>query len=307
MQFNIQESVNFILDTSRSSRLRAIELFTFLVVLHLGASRASITGHHRSGNNISSLVLEIPTKVVRTAKVLSAMKFLDGLEKDWKTANNENSQPLMRQMLEVPEFEEIITETISATGSWYKLRFVRGLRDFEGDLIDAKIEAGEVARIIEFSFRFVSNPKKPKHLGGVTMATKIVASQPYFKMRTQDSQLEAYWAQLKGAAPFFYLIYVQKYPLELRKIAGRNFAERFLRMISDQDGLLEFFLQYNFIVDALRQRGYRYNSLQLPSKIEFKPISQSAFSSRTPAERDVLKAIDAYPKRPKPDPANATK
>jgi hypothetical protein len=267
MQFNLQASVDFILNTDHSPRLRAIELFTLLVVIHGGASRASIVGHRALTDSDSSLVLNVSSKIVRSARTLSAMKFLDRMEQDWKEKNDSESSPTMKQMIENPEYEEVIRKIITANGSWYKLRFLGSVRDLENDLTDWKKQARNVARIIEFSHRYEPNPKKPKHLGGVTMAIDIVTCTSYFKVDVKDSQLEKSWARLKSAAPFFYLIYIRKYPFYLKAIAGARFAERFIQMVSDQVRLLEFFAKYNSLIGELQNRGYKYDQLRLPKNV----------------------------------------
>ena len=88
---------------------------------------------------------------------------------------------------------------------------LQSIRDLEDKLSEPRRRARPIARIIEFSCRFVPNPSKPKRLGGVTMATDIVTSVSYFKVGVKDSILEEWWRDQQSAAPFFYLIYVLKY------------------------------------------------------------------------------------------------
>jgi hypothetical protein len=295
MQFNLQKSVDYIFHADHSPRLRAIELFTFLVVLHGGASRTMIAGHRRPKRGDSSLVLDVPQKLTRAARVLLAMNFLDRIEHDWKQKTGSNSLPVFRKMIEIPEYEEIANDVIVANGSWYKLRSLESGRDLKSELGDWKRQARSVARIIEFSFRFEPNPKKPRQLGGVTMATDIVTNVPYFRVKVKDSQLEKAWSRLQSAAPFLYLIYVQKYPFYLRNIAGSSLAERFLAMVSDRARLLEFFAQYNALIGELRNRGYKYDRLQLPKTAKSEPLS-NPFRSTNKEERAVLEEIDCYRK-----------
>jgi hypothetical protein len=294
MQFNLQDSVDYILNTDHSPQLRAIELFTFLVVLHGGASRKMIAGNRRTNENGSSLILDVPRKLVSAARILPAIKFLDRIEQDWRLKTGSNSLPVFRKMIEIPEYEEIANDIIVANGSWYKLRFLDSVRDLESELEDWKRQARSVARIIEFSFRFEPNPKKPRQLGGVTMAIDIVTSVPYFRVKVKDSQLEKAWSRLQSGAPFLYLIYVQKYPFYLREIAGSSFAERFLAMASDQARLLEFFAQYNVLIGELRNRGYKYDPLQLPKTVKSDPLSREPFRSTNKGECAVLDEIDCY-------------
>jgi hypothetical protein len=112
MDFNLQESIDHIVDTDNSPELRAIELFTFLVVLHLGRSMKKVAGHSSPTNNVSSLVLKISDKRVRDAKILCAMKFLDGIEQDWKIKRGQDTAPSIRDMIKNPAYEAIINQVI---------------------------------------------------------------------------------------------------------------------------------------------------------------------------------------------------
>jgi len=173
---------------------------------------------------------------------------------------------------------------------------LQSIRDLEGDLSEPRRRARSVARIIEFSRRFVPNPSKPKQLGGVTMATDIVTSCSYFKVAVKDSTLEEWWRNLQSAAPFFYLIYVQKYPFFLDKIVSRDFARRYLARVDDRTTLLEFFSAYNSVALQLSQRGYNYTPLQLPDLSGIPSLSFDPFRTGSSEEGKVLDAIDNYRK-----------
>jgi len=296
MKFDLQDSIDFILDKNNSAQLRAVELFTFLVALHLGRSATTISGHGSLKNECPSLTLKIPAKIVRTAKVLSAMKFLDLIEQDWKSKKGKNAKLSIRDLSQVREYEQIIDRVIFENGSWYKLRFLDSIRDLESDLFDWKRRARNVARIVEFSFRFEPNPKKPKQTGGVTMATDIVTKAPYFKVNKKKSQLEQSWSTLRSAAPFFYLIYVQKYPFYLKKLAGTLVAKRFLAMVADQEVLLEFFASYNSLIQVLGDRGYHYTPVVLPKDMKGRPLTRDLFSKNKAPESAALGMIERYGK-----------
>src|ERR1700730_9571544 len=113
MEFNIQHSVDYILDTEKSPQSRAVELFTLLVVLHRGASLTNISGQNSSESKTASLVLEVPAKIVRAARILAGMKFLDVIERSWKETHENNAVPLIRKMIEIPEYEEIVNRFIT--------------------------------------------------------------------------------------------------------------------------------------------------------------------------------------------------
>jgi hypothetical protein len=295
MEFDVQTSVDYILDARHSAQSRAIEFFTLLVVLYRGRSLSAISGNKSSESGKSSLVIEIPRKAVSAARRLAAMKFLDVIEQDWR-ARHKDADCSIRSLTSVPEFEEIINRYIIENGSWRQLRFSTSIRALERQIKKWRKRARNVARIIEFSFRFVPDPKKAKQIGGVTMATDIVTSARYFGVTTKDTQLEKAWSRLKSAAPFFYLIYVQKYPFYFRKVAGKRFADRFVGYVSDYDRLAEFFVSYNYLAEQLRNRGYRYSLLRLPGDSKPSPLRSEPFGKKNAAEREVLDEIESYRK-----------
>ena len=173
---------------------------------------------------------------------------------------------------------------------------LQSIRDLEDKLSEPRRRARPIARIIEFSCRFVPNPSKPKRLGGVTMATDIVTSVSYFKVGVKDSTLEEWWRDQQSAAPFFYLIYVLKYPFYLNKIVHKHFAQRYLARIGNRTTLLEFLSAYNCVVQQLSQRGYNYTPLQLPDLSETPCVRFCPFRNGSSDERKVLEAIDGYRK-----------
>jgi hypothetical protein len=295
MKFNLQESVNFILDPNKLPALRAIELFAFLIALHLGKSDRKICGQ-RATDDKTSLVLNVSEKTIVNARILAGMKFLDQIEQNW-IAKTGRDRVVLSELIKDPEYEEIINRIIFANGGWRKLRFVYSVRFLERKLRRWKTQARNVARIVEFSFRFEPNPKKRRQLGGVTMAIDIVTACKYFPVSVKDSQLEKSWSDLQSAAPFFYLIYVKKqHSFFLKKLAGKAFARRFARMAADQGKLTNFFGQYNSLIGVLRQRGYKYTPLLLPVNARVAPMSEFPFRESQKDQAAVLDEIRSYRK-----------
>ena len=296
MKFEVQKAVDYILDQRNSRHLRAIELFAFLVALHLGRSSVKVSGRRASQpQNEVNLVFDVSKRQLRAARMLAAMKMLDQLETDW-AVEHEGQEPTMEKMAKLEGYEEVFNQIILKNGSWYRIRHLQSIRDLEDDLSEPRRQARSIARIIELSCRFVPNPKKPKQLGGVTMATDIVTSRSYFKVAVKDSTLEEWWSDRQSAAPFFYLMYVQKYPFFLGKIVGRRFARRYMARVDDRTTLLEFFAAYNAVVQQLGQRGYNYTALQLPKSSVTRSLSFDPFRHGSSSEREVLAAIESYRK-----------
>jgi hypothetical protein len=199
----------------------------------------------------------------------------------------------MERMAELEKYLEIHNQIILKNGSWNRIGRLQSIHDLKEELSEPRRRARSIARIIEFSCRFAPNPSKPKQLGGVTMATDIVTSSSYFKVEVKDSTLEEWWRDQQSAAPFFYLMYVQKYPFFLGKIVGKRFALRYLARIDGRQTLLEFFSAYNCVAQQLSQRGYNYTPLQLPDLSETPSLSFCPFRKVSRDEREVLEAIDS--------------
>ena len=265
IKYDVQKSVDYILDDENPTSLRAIWLFTLLVALHAGRSRAAVTGRKASQNG-SSLFISVPRKVLREARLLAAMKFLDQIESEWR-ANNPGQPVRLAELAANDAYRQIFEKVVLKHGGWNKIRYSRGIRNLEDDISAWKRNARDVARIIEFSAKFQPNLAKPKQVGGITMAIDIVTSEPgrrYFHTKRKHAQLETFWKQLKSAAPFHYLLYVQKHPFVLQFIAGKNFPTRWRTHIEDSEKLLDFFIAYNQVVEHLAPRGYHYSLLNLP-------------------------------------------
>ena len=270
--------------------------FVLLVALHFGESRVKVSSKRASlSPNKNNLVINVSEEKLRAARMLAAMKFLDQIETDWR-AENDGQEPTMDKMAKLKGYEEIYNEIILKNGGWYRIRHLQSIRDLEDDLSKPRRQARSIARIIEFSCRFVPNPSRPKHLGGVTMATDIVTTTKYFKVAVKDSTLEEWWKDRQSAAPFLYLIYVQKYPFRLNKIVGRHFARRYLAKINDCSSLSEFLFAYNSVVRRLSTLGYRYTPLLLPDLPATGSVSFDPFRDGSRPEREVLDAIDDYRK-----------
>ena len=291
MKFDVQKAVDYILDERNPRRVRAIELFAFLVALHVGYSHGQVSG--RRGARQINVVLDVSEGKLRAARMHAAMSMLDQLETDW-VANNKGQEPTLERMAKVEGYEEIYNQIVLRNGGWHSVRRMQGIEDLEDDLEEPRRSARNVARIIEFSCQFIPNPSKPKQLGGVTMATDIVTCTRYFDVEVKDSTLEEWWSNQQSAAPFFYLIYVQKYPLFLNKIVSSRFAQRYLARIDDRPTLLDFFSAYNSVVQQLRRRGYNYTLLQLPDFSMTTSLNFCPFRKRNREEREVLDAIENY-------------
>jgi hypothetical protein len=294
MKVDIQKAVDFILDDSKDRYLRAIKLFEFLVALHLGKPRLKITDKKTPPPpDETNLTLDVSDEDLRAARMLAGLKMLNQLEDDWEAANP-NKKATLRRMIEVKSYSEIHNKIILKNGSWYRIRHLPSIRSFEDQLWRPRWEARRVARIIEFSCRFVFNPAKRKQLGGVTMAIDIVTTMKYFKPRVKKSTLEKYWSWHQSAAPFFYLIYVRKFPFHLAGIVHAKFAKRYLSKINNRSVLIEFFQSYNAVVEQLRPRGYRYTPLKLPASPITATVQFEQFSNSKHEEREVLDEIAAY-------------
>jgi hypothetical protein len=87
-----------------------------------------------------------------------------------KIAENDGQEPTMERMAKLEGYKDVFNQIILKNGSWNRIRHLQSIRDLEDRLSEPRRRARRIARIIEFSCRFVPNPSKPKRLGGVTMS-----------------------------------------------------------------------------------------------------------------------------------------
>jgi hypothetical protein len=298
LKYDLQAAVDFITDPTKPSPLRAIEFFTFLVAIHACGPTAPITGSGKfePGN---SLVVIVSRKLIKDARLLAAMKFLERMEADWMEANPKR-RPRLQRMAKLPDYALIYDKVILKNGGWYKLRYTTGLRDLEDEIRGWKKHARNVARIIEFSTRFKPRPDKPKQTGGPTMAIDIIthdAIRKYFGTTLKSTQLYPAWQRAKSVAPFLYLLYVRKYPYYLKLIAGKELPRRLVDKVSDRERLIDFLRAYNSVVQQLRPRNYHYTELKLPDgETHGQPLIFEAFSASDPNQSVVLDEIFSYGK-----------
>ena len=296
MKYKIQAAVSYIIDDTKPASLRAIKLFTLFVVLHTGISTAKVTGHKASEAE-NSLILRVSKKTVQAARLLAAMKFLDRIETEWKEANP-GQRTSLKKMSQIPEYREIYDKVILRNGSWYRIRYTEGLRQFEADLQKTLKKARDVACVIDFSACYIPSKDRPKLLGSITMAIDIVTSgdaKSFFGTSVSDSQLEAAWKDMKSAAPFFFLLYFQKYDYFWNLIAGKKFDARWLNRAQDTSALIEFFSAYNAVVERIKPYRYHYTMLALPDCAKA-DLSLSKYDPSNKKVMGVLVAIDNYRK-----------
>lgn len=297
MKFEVQRAADFILDTTQPEALRAIEFFTLIVALHSGQSVASVTGHKASSDQ-NSLILKVSRKILTNAKLLAALKFLDQIEDDLIEHDSKRAISL-RTFADHDEFREIFDEVILKSGSWNRIRFTAGLRDFENDVDDWRKQGRNIARVLDFSVRFVPDPEKRRQTGGITMATDIVTSsegRAFFGTSIGSTEMEKAWARLKSASPFLYLLYRQKYSYFLKGIANKGFAKKWRMRIINRGDLLRFFDAYNATAHHLKSRGYHFTLLRLPSEPRSSDFDIVAFKRNEKNAKALLRAIEDYRK-----------
>lgn len=295
VKYNINRAAERILDLERHPDLRAIDLFVFIVALHAGKATGSVAGSSSQPEG-NTLIVDVPPKTLRDARLLAGMKFLESIEKRWRE-KNVDKKPTLRRMAANPRFKRIYDKVILRYGSWYKLRYSVALRDLEHSAKLWTSQAKDVAHLIEFSVRFAPNVQKPKQVGGITMAVDILAGEDvarHFGTRVKKTVLNDEWSRLKCAAPFLYLLYVQKHDFDLNGITSANFAKKWRKRAKNNLQLEEFFTSYNSLVAHLIPRNYNYPQLSLRPDSKCCQIDFGSFQAKRALDNSVLIAIDGY-------------
>jgi hypothetical protein len=293
VRYDIQKAVDYILDVNKPGDLRAIRLFVLVVVLHKGEAIARVTGHDASSTD-NTLSIRISAATLRHARLLAGMKFIEQIERDWKKENS-SKRATIKRMAGNREFASVYNKVILKHGGWYKIRYSPNLRQFQTELASHERFAKEISKLVDFSARFKPDPKKPKQIGGITMAIAIVtqgAGKSFYATEIKSTRMEDVWSHLRSSAPFLYLLHMQGWEFKIGNVVGKNFTKRWRKLSADIPYLQQFFAAYNVVVRRLAGRGYIYSQLNLPADLVEPEIKFFDFDGKDVA--GIRTAIESY-------------
>lgn len=259
MLFNVTKAANYTLDERKGRYSRAIKLFELHVAIHFANCFPKKVKMATSVDNaaLSDLIVGLSTKTLHDARILATIKLLEHISKPIKDEKGKLSAKTLAQN---PDWAKLFAKFLRF-GGFRRARHVSAAKQFDAEVQKAKRKARKLAKAIDFSLRFEQDTKKPKQIGGITMARDIVANSEYFNVKCSEQTLVNYWKYFEPVAAFLPLIYLKKYPAWPLRVSGTKFADKLLSRIDDRKTLNEFFAEYNANVLRLKGRGYELRSL----------------------------------------------
>ncbi|THD63775.1 MAG: hypothetical protein E7813_17435 [Bradyrhizobium sp.] len=251
---NLQETAEILCqsDASHSPYVRAIKLFEFQVAIFAPGSEA----------------------LQRHARVFAAIKILEHIEK----LSGLEDRASLTERLKLPGYSEI-ANVIFQAGGWRRIRSLWNTREFDEQLAIRMGEAKSVARLADFSYRFVRLKPNDLRRGLSTMARHVVKEINKNKAGFSESTIKTRWREYKSTAAFDYLVLIQKIGSKPLKLSKKHFVENLLRQASDVEQLRYFFAAYVEVSKVLRPRGFPSDPISGPFLKGIKPnLSVPEFS-----------------------------
>ncbi|HEY8008757.1 MAG TPA: hypothetical protein VIE66_18685 [Methylocella sp.] len=288
MLFNVTKAANLIMDETKNRYFRAIKLFELHMAIRFadGCPETKNTAE-ASDNSPSAILVRVPTSNMHDARMFAVLVFLEYVEnKISAEKGTASAQTLARD----PDWTKLFNKKFIPLGGFRRVRNLPKARDFDADLREAMWRAKQASRLIDFSLRFEPDPKRPKLIGGVTMAKTIVLESKYYNVKCAERKLHDHWKSFEPVAGFLPMIAPnrrlkrtpQVTPLPTMK---QTVAEKLLERLDDREALTRFFSEYNANVARLKARGYHLQSLS------GQPVADIAFE---PLPEEVIDLIDAY-------------
>jgi hypothetical protein len=205
--------------------------------------------------------------------MFATIKLLEYIEDQLKEITGVVSAKLLAQD---PDWSKLFDKKFVRFGGFERARYLPQAGDFDIELWEAGQRAKNIAQLVDFSLRFEPNPKKPKQIGGITMAKAIAVESEYFNVKCDQRTLQTHWKQFEPVAAFLPLISLKKYPAWPLCVSKTKFVNKLLARLDDRDTLLSFFAEYNANVSRLQSRGYHIQSLAgLPTAdVKFDPLPE---------------------------------
>ena len=159
--------VEYLVDDSSAipAHLRAIRLFELQVAFFYPEAFTSLVKTQDDRR--------APRKILRTARIYAAVKFLEDIEARLREETQAESISI-QQLAENRDFRDIFNEVISPNGGWTRLRHSISVGTFDRRLKEKTKAAKIVADIIDFSYRYEFHHSLARRRGGVTGARYVV-------------------------------------------------------------------------------------------------------------------------------------
>jgi hypothetical protein len=175
------------------------------------------------------------------------MKILEYIE----SAQDNSGNADLPARLALPEYKQILEQSVICGGGWRAVARAWPRRELAIDIEARWSDAGDAARIIDFSYRFAQFKKGDKRLGGVTLARKFVCATGGVRDRTMKTR----WREYGDTAILRYVLgRIGPRPAKINK---KQFVQKLLAQVADVNRLRKLFAAYRDVSRVLRRRGYR--------------------------------------------------
>jgi hypothetical protein len=251
MIMSLEHIVERLIDESKSSYSRAIDLFEFQTAVYRPkASFQRLIATQRDAR--------APTKVLRTARIFAAIRILEKIEEDLRE-KRDSSVVSLRDLAADEDYRSIFDDVIATNGGWRRIRQSQSVMAFDESMKCRKKEAKPAAKIVDFSYRYskhLSSSKYPgkKNPGGVEAAKYVVRKAYNFGKKTT---IKNRWKGYKVTAVFVYLLLMRDFDFGPPRVGSRKFVEVLLRQVSNIDGLRKFFCAYQEVQGVLSKLNYK--------------------------------------------------
>jgi hypothetical protein len=251
---SLDQIVGRLIDDKDSARRRAIRLFEFQVAVFDPYSFRQLVA---SKNDQRA-----PSKLLRTARIFAAIRFLEAIEEKLQQENP--AKPVsIAQLAENTDFQTIFDDEIAPNGGWRQIRNSRSVRSFDKKIKNQRKKANAVANYIDFSYRYDQYCIDPKRKGGITAACSVVRTASSYQSKMSRSTSKKRWSDFHSTAPFLYLLLKQSFDLAPPRVGSLDFSETLLKQVTDITILRCFFRAYQQLCEALKRQGYNeYDPLQ---------------------------------------------
>ncbi len=258
MWIGIDRRIEFILNESVPSMLRALNLFQLQVAFHVADAP-------RENSVDSSIRLRVhgEEKLFRQASVLAACKLMERLDRE-----DIETRTLLRNKL----FERLMRQ-FRSFGGFKALRYAPHPQDFD-DQIGARVSwAHDVGRIADICLRAPAPGPGSRRRNRITTALTVLEEQEnrrIFRVQWGPGALKKRYGRFKHVLPFTYAAYVGtgKRPFMLPPpVRAKNFVNLLLAKVENRNGLLTFCARYNETCRRLSALGYNYQLITPPEGV----------------------------------------
>jgi hypothetical protein len=270
INLNIESELAYVANKRINRYLRAVRFHQPFVAIHFATSARKTVQAKLRGK----LIVRLPIKLSRAARLFAAMKLLENLTRissmlSKRQAHNKRIVKLINK-----DFFHVYA-IFAGDDDWRNARYLPDPAQFQAAIDDAATRIRNVSALLDFSLRTEPEHLSPRQTGGVTSALDLLGADGLIKHFTgrevSKATLIRHWQRHKTLSIRGYLFYYQgylNYPLCLTKT---GFANNLLKTVDDAPFLLKIISTYEEVRARLKTRGYNLGVIKVPLKAPLPP------------------------------------